>query len=309
MIRVLSTMLLVACAAVPCGAQPVNIDFGAAGSPPSAAYAAAGLAGAWNEIGVLPPGQRAPLVGLDGAPVAAQVYMIGGTALFASDDPATAGDDAALVDDMLIGYNDPVDVCLWVENLTSGTYVVVMYALTPGNAGMTHRVRVDDATPGPTEIGGSWPGGHVEGITFERFTVTITNGRIGLHSGLYGGYFESGINAIQVYPATTGVYPVPGDVGRIRLESVYPNPSRGAQVFVLNVAAGPPAGPLVIMDAAGRVVWRADLAGTAAGRAAVTWDGRDLHGREVPQGVYFARLPGAAGRSDPASVAKFVRIR
>src|SRR6185436_20627460 len=71
------TLALAAAAVVPfgtAGAQSVNIDFGAPGSPPSAAYAAAGPAGVWNEIGVLPPGQRAPLVGLDGTSFGAQIY-------------------------------------------------------------------------------------------------------------------------------------------------------------------------------------------------------------------------------------------
>ena len=92
-------------------AQSINIDFGSAGTAPSASYAAAGLAGAWNTIGVLPNSVRAPLVGLDGSSSAAEIYMIAsGTALRVEDDPSTSGDDAALVDDMLIGNNNPIDV-------------------------------------------------------------------------------------------------------------------------------------------------------------------------------------------------------
>ena len=78
-------------------AQSINIDFGTGGTAPSASYAAAGLAGAWNEIGVLPNSARAPLVGLGGSSIPAEIYMIAsGTALRVENDPSTSGDDAAL---------------------------------------------------------------------------------------------------------------------------------------------------------------------------------------------------------------------
>jgi hypothetical protein len=276
-------------------AQSINIDFGSGGTAPSASYAAAGLAGAWNEIAVYPSGERAPLVGLDGSPIAAEIYGIGGTALRIEDDPATSGDDAALVDDMLIGYNNPVDVCIWVEDLPNGQYVVLIYALTPSNASLLHRVRVDNATPGPTMIGGAWPGAHQEELTYERFLVNVTNGYIGLHSGLYGGGpFESGINAIQIIANATGIDSPPSmDDATPRIERIYPNPGRGAQTFDLYLAPNARREALEIVDVTGRLVWRQPLAALAAGAHSIVWDGRDTAGRAVSPAVYFVRLPGA----------------
>lgn len=275
-------------------AQSINIDFGSAGTAPASSYAAAGLAGAWNTIGVYPSGVRAPLVGLDGAPIAAEIYGIGGTALRVEDDPATSGDDAALIDDMLIGYNDPVDVCIWVEDLVNGQYVVLIYALTPNNASLLHRVRVDNATPGPTMIGGGWPGSHQEGLTYERFLVNVTNGYIGLHSGLYGGGpFESGINAIQIIASATDVdTPTRTDDATPRIERIYPNPGRGAQTFDLYLAPNARREALEIIDVTGRLVWRQPLAALSAGAHSIVWDGRDTAGRAVSPAVYFVRLPG-----------------
>ncbi len=310
-------------------AQSLNIDFGSTVSAPSAAYGAAGPAGAWSAIGVLPPGQRAPLVGLDGASVAAQIYMIGGTSLIGSNDPGTVGDDGALVDDMLIGFNNPVDVCIWVENLVNGPYEVLIYALTPNNPSLLHRVRVDFATPDATMIGGAWPGSHVEGVTFERFTVAVTDGKIGLHSGLPGGNIESGINGIQIVDAATSVGGAApsGPVGA-RIEHVWPNPASGAQRIALTVGemraladGGAIAGTssdvlrfgigdaLAIHDVSGRLVWRRSLAGLAASSSVVDWDGRDAEGRTLASGVYFVNVEGARGGELSGAARKIVRVR
>ena len=69
-----------------------------------------------------PPYARASLVDITGSPIAARIYMYGGTELLLADNPATSGDDDALMDDMLIGRNDPVDECLWIENLVDDDY-------------------------------------------------------------------------------------------------------------------------------------------------------------------------------------------
>jgi hypothetical protein len=300
------TLVLIVIFPLAASAQSLNIDFGTPESAPGAAYGAAGPAGAWNTIGVLPPWDRAPLIGLDGQPVAAQIYGFGGTAMLVSDDPATSADDAGLVDDMLIGMNDPVDVCIWVEDLVNGFYDVIIYALTPNDPARFHRVRVDDASPPPTMIGGAWPGAHQEGVTFERFTVNVTNGWIGLHSGLYGGNFESGINGIQVIDAATSVGLPSGSAAAPRIERIFPNPAGGAQTFELSLPAGAGAGALEILDVSGRLVWRQPLASLEGGVQRFVWDGRDTSGDAVAQGVYVVRLPSTAGG---AALSKLVRVR
>ncbi|MBL0922416.1 MAG: hypothetical protein IBJ10_09855 [Phycisphaerales bacterium] len=70
--------------------------------------------------------------------------------------------------------------------------------MTPGQPAAQNRVSVDFATPGPTWIGGAWTGQHVEGVTFARFIVTTTNGRLGMHSGLPSGNILSALNGVQV---------------------------------------------------------------------------------------------------------------
>ncbi len=179
-------------------AQAFNVDFGPPGSAPSSAYSAAGVPGVWNSVGLLAPGVRAPLVDVNGSPSPAQVYMIGCDDVLSSDDPLTLGDDGALMDDMLISFNSPVDACVWVENLPNGLYEVLTYAMTPNVPTELHRVRVDNAAQGPIWIGGAWPGAHQLDVTYARHTVAITGGVIGLHSGLWAANITSGINGIQV---------------------------------------------------------------------------------------------------------------
>ena len=273
-------------------AQSINIDFGS-GSIPADGYAAAGGAGRWNPIGVLPPYTRAPLVDVTGSPIPARVYMYGGTQLLLADNPATLGDDGALMDDMLIGANDPVDECLWIENLVDDDYEVLIYALTPDDPARMCRVRVDDGTPGPVNVGGAWPGAHQRGVSYERFVVHTSGGLIAFHSGLYGGYFQSGMNGVQIRPVSTTSVGSAGPAapsGRLRIA---PNPSRGVQSVEFALASAPPRGRLELFDTGGRLLWATTL-GDGGSRL---WDGRDLAGQTVPSGVLFARWSDPASRS------------
>jgi hypothetical protein len=277
----------------PALAQSVNVDFGAPQGAPSASYAAAGTAGAWNVVGVLPPAQRAPLVGLDGVPVAAEIYMIGGTSLLSFDDPQTAGDDAALLDDMLLGFNNPLDVCIFFEDLENGDYEVLIYAMTPGDPDLESRVRVDFGTPEIVFVGGEWPGFHKVGVTYSRHTVSVTDGKIGLHSGLPNGNIQSGINGIQLRPLSATSSSLSPGLGESGVRNVFPNPARSNQVIELSTVA--PGARVEIVDVAGRLVWRHALGGSAGSRA-VAWDGRNGAGRRVPAGVYFVRVGGPGER-------------
>ncbi|MBZ0269729.1 hypothetical protein K8I85_16380 [bacterium] len=280
-----SLVLLGLLAPLPILAHSFNVDFGTA-SAPAPAYGAIGGAGKWNVVGVLPAAQREDLVAVDGEVTGAQIYMIGGTALLDSDDPLTTGDDDALMDDMLIGFNDPVDVCVWVEGLAAGDYGVILYAMTPNDAALDCRTRVDDATEGPAEVGGAWPGQHEEFVTYSTFTVTVTSGFIGLHSGLWDANYQSGLNGIQVVDLSStsaGFGPLAG--GEVVL-SASPNPARGVQRVHLASpwAADAADARLEIVDVRGRLVRR------GAFRGAAEWDGTDAAGRRAPAGVYFARV-------------------
>ncbi len=178
--------------------QSFNIEFGPSGSavPPST-YAAVGWPGVWNTFASLPTNVTFPLVGLNGQATGAYIYNNGGTQFITGSSGAT-GADAALMGDMFLSFNNPTDLCLWVGNLQAGMYQVIMYAMTPGNSSLLSRVRVDNASPGPTMVGGAWPGHHVQGVTYQTFTITVpANGTIAFHSGLAGGNIQSGLNGVQ----------------------------------------------------------------------------------------------------------------
>jgi hypothetical protein len=178
--------------------QSVNIRFGSAASAPAATYAAAGLAGTWNTFQVPPSSVLQPLVGLNGAPIPAQFYQIGNSSILSFNNPLTSGDDEKLLDSMILSTNSPTDGCFWVQGLTLGQYEVTIYAMTPDNPALLNRTRVDNGTPGPVMVGGTWPGHHQSGVTFSRFTVTTNDGVIAFHDGLAGGNMQSGMNAVQL---------------------------------------------------------------------------------------------------------------
>jgi hypothetical protein len=233
------------------------------------------------------------------------VYMYGSSmSMLSADDPATTGDDQALFDDMLIGQNDPVDLCLWVDGLAPGNYEVLIYALTPVDPTRMCRVRVDDAIQQPTMVGGAWPGGQQEGVTYARLTVTTT-GTIGFHSGLPSGFLQSGMNGFQIRQiSTTGASPVTPSSTKLAL-SAMPNPAAGAQRIALSGLLGE-AGWITIHDLAGREVWSGKAEGIGEGRVCM-WSGTDRAGNRVPAGVYFARWLDAEGQL--RATGRLVRVR
>src|SRR5207244_3111882 len=93
--------------------------------------------------------------------------------------------------------NNPTDGCFWVQGLMLGSYEVTTYAMTPNDPSRQCRTRVDNGSPGPTMVGGTWPGHHQLGVTYSSFSVTTTDGVIAFHDGLYGGVLQSGMNGVQ----------------------------------------------------------------------------------------------------------------
>lgn len=193
-----TVMAVFAAATTLANCQTHNIDFGTPGTTPSAAFRAAGFPGAWNQVAHLPAGQRQDLVGLDGVPSGARIYQIGLSSVQTFNHPGTTGDHEAFIDDYGISTNSPVDGCVWVENLQNGIYDVYIYAIAPQNQNLLSQTRVDNSTPGPLWVGGVWSGGYVTGNTHAIFRVTVTNGVIGLHSGIFGSNLTSVINGFQI---------------------------------------------------------------------------------------------------------------
>jgi hypothetical protein len=98
---------------------------------PVPTHAVEGLAGVWNTLGNMVPVQQYPLVGLDGQPTAAYIFQVGFDTIQSFDNPATSGDDQALLDDCYTSFNDPLDGCLFIRNIEPGDYRIVMYGLAP----------------------------------------------------------------------------------------------------------------------------------------------------------------------------------
>ena len=115
-------------------AQDLNIDFGAAGTPPAPTYGAAGQPGVWNAIPAAHGTTTNNLVDVSGGVTAVSISQIGGLALLDDNDPAVSGDDALLLDDFLVTYNAGLESCIYLNSLAAGVYEVWIYARMPDAA-------------------------------------------------------------------------------------------------------------------------------------------------------------------------------
>ncbi|MCL4222407.1 MAG: hypothetical protein KJZ65_13670 [Phycisphaerales bacterium] len=169
-------------------AQSINIDLAPQAGIPSAGYAAAGLAGVWNDATGHDAGN---LRDLDGMPTGAS---LGGTFAiypFVLNDPGTSGDEAALLDDGAWGAGD-VLLHLTINRLQPGVYDVYVYGIAGGMPNERTLFEVGDWY-GLT--GGAYTGQLVEGVTHAAFTVQVgAEGAIsiGIAGGIWGqsGYFN-----------------------------------------------------------------------------------------------------------------------
>jgi hypothetical protein len=105
------------------------------------------------------------------------------------------------------------------------------------------------------------------------------------------------VDSLVACGATSGVPGRPAPAARL---TCAPNPSRGAQAFRWNPAAG--FRQVTVFDTGGRRVRVLRAVGPAAG---VSWDGRGEDGRPAAAGVYLVRAEGPAG----AATARVVRLR
>ncbi|MFT3686664.1 MAG: hypothetical protein QM783_17385 [Phycisphaerales bacterium] len=184
----LSALIPLCLSAAAASAQSFDIDFGTGNATPTTGYgAAAGLSGAgfWNTY----PGGTMPLADLAGNPTG--VSITGGVTSFPgfANDPATVGNDDALLDDFL---GIPVIDTWTVTGLAAGTYDVYGYTWT--FAALPSGFDVNGA--GMQVAGGAWPGFYAPGLYSLHSNVTIApnqplvvtlysiNGAIGVISGL-----------------------------------------------------------------------------------------------------------------------------
>ena len=182
------------------GAQGFNVDFnGAAAILPAPTYAAAGTAGTWNDVQVL--STNLPLVDKSGA--ATGVTITTDTALQFSltfDNANMAGDDAALLEDIIYGGVIGNFYPITFNGLANGEYDVYTYAIAP-DAKVTFLTDVDvtQSTDGVQVVGGSlFTNGHTQGGSYAKHTATVTSGTLTVQVRINSG--DLSVNGIQLEP-------------------------------------------------------------------------------------------------------------
>ncbi len=190
---------IVSAAALPAVAQSFNIEWGTPDTAPPASYAAEGLAGVWNTFDAMPNGVGFPLVGLDGAPTLVSIRNIGFDVVESGDIAGTSGADEALLDDCFTSFNDPIDGCLFIDNLEPGDYRVIMYGIAFDDSALKSRLRIDQNLEDPVLVGGAWSGAHEDGVTYMSQIATVgAGGDLDVHSGLISANIRSVLNGMQI---------------------------------------------------------------------------------------------------------------
>lgn len=177
-------------------AQGFNVDCGAVGSPPSAAYAAgAGQVGVWNQVTNV---SDTFLTNLDGTP--STVHWSGfNLPVGGCDDPATVGDDGALLDDYVEGFFS--GATFDVDGLVPGVYDVYAYGYSPCASGFAGSATGDTNCWDPIQqpiVGSTWTGVHQQGVTFAKIRFVAFDGalRISVVNGTH-----DGVSGFQIVPA------------------------------------------------------------------------------------------------------------
>ncbi|HWL92892.1 MAG TPA: hypothetical protein VNT79_05105 [Phycisphaerae bacterium] len=158
---------------------------------PTSIYAAAGLPGYWNAMTAANGTTTFNLKNLAGVSTPVRLYQYGGTQLMHINDPLTSGDDQTLMDHFLVTYTPSLETCLFFNDLQNGVYEVLTYGWMPRNPGIMAYTSSDEEPGYPHEIvGGAWPGGHQELVTYSRHYCIVgppVNGRLRVHSGIVPG--------------------------------------------------------------------------------------------------------------------------
>ena len=169
----------------PAFGQSFNVDVGNPDSPygvPSDLYAAgAGQPGTWNAVNA--SAVNVPLSDLSGAATGVTLTNIGGLLNLSFNNAGTFGGDQALMDD----YQDvggEGSLATWTfSGLANGSYTAYTYAWAPDDDEFISVVTVP-GSPDPSQlIGGDWPGGQVQGITYALHTVDVVDGSLAVMVG------------------------------------------------------------------------------------------------------------------------------
>jgi hypothetical protein len=199
----LAGVLWLSVTGVPALAQSFNIDLGSPaspfGPPPSTYGGAASQSGFWNAMSPLTP---TILAKLDGTMGFAKIIPSGvGISASSFQNPATGGDDEALMDDGVRIVGDVGVYTVQINGLMNGAYQVYTYAMAPDIPDGSV-VTIQNATIGPQTCGGTWPGAHVQGTTYTRHVINVVNGSLNIQvrPNLLNG-FANGIQIVRAAEA------------------------------------------------------------------------------------------------------------
>ncbi|MFT7485231.1 MAG: hypothetical protein ACI9F9_001078 [Candidatus Paceibacteria bacterium] len=177
----------------------VDIDDPFGGLPPtSAAYAAAGTAGTWNQVDPN-TGSVFPLVDKAGVPSAVSLNLTSTLNLtLTAGNPVFTGDDRNLMDDLAYGG---IVESMTFAGLANGVYDVYTYAMASDTkVGFITDVDVSESTDGVQAVGGFlWPGNHQQGVSYAKHTATVTAGTLRITISVNSG--DLSLNGIQIEPS------------------------------------------------------------------------------------------------------------
>lgn len=170
--------------------QSFNVNIGLPGQTPPASYGGAGIPGVWNDILTAHNSTTFNVRDITGQVTDVNIWQFGGTELMVFNDPATTGNDDALLDECLLTYTPSLETCLFFRELDLGAYEVVIYAWKPGNPSVLSYTNTDEEPMNPDYIvGGAWPGQHQQYVTYSRHIAYVTHvtGLLRTHSGIVPG--------------------------------------------------------------------------------------------------------------------------
>jgi hypothetical protein len=178
-------------------AQSFNIDCGTGLGVPTSAYgAAAAQPGFWNQIASVAGGAPITLNNLSGAATPVTITSATSNPSFSFNNPATTGDNQALMDDLLdLGGAGAMDT-FTISGLMPGNYTVYTYAGAPDDGTFVTSVNVNGT--GAQNVGGPWtaPFMFQQGVHYALHTVTISAGTITINTATVNGF--SSLNGIQI---------------------------------------------------------------------------------------------------------------
>ena len=182
-------------------AQSFNVDVGSnsASNPASSYGAAAAQPGVWTRISSDLPATTTPLLDIStGATTAVTLVTSGGLGNFTINNFLTNFDDERLLDD---AQDLGLGTVSWTfSGLQNGNYEIYTYGWAPDSALIRTNVAVVSATEAAQQVGGTWTGAHVQGVTFAKHTRSVTSGtiQINVNTSVFDTGLGGAINGFQI---------------------------------------------------------------------------------------------------------------